>query len=215
MSARRGGACFVIADVQRDLLAARAVGARPPPEADLIVDQLVELVVSVVVVSVVIPRVAVGRPGVPGLLHLGERQHRLASRSPSRIAQQRGPFRIGALEPTPVQASLGVLVVKQVHQPAGRIEGRTAISWGGPRAEVLGQAVRQFADRSGSLRVPLACGQQVEGERHPVSGPDGHDLVPAVGIERDEAQLLLRRTVALALPGMVDDQLSASVRGRQ
>jgi hypothetical protein len=43
----------------------------------------------------------------------GERQHRVAPGLLGRGAYQRGSLRVGALEPAPVQASLGVFVVEQ------------------------------------------------------------------------------------------------------
>src|SRR5207245_1994923 len=93
--ARGAGTHLGVGDIQRDRLTARAVRAGPPAEGDLVVYQVIELVLIVVaapvpggvvvvvflflvVIVVVVPRVAVGRPGVPCLLHLGERQHRLA-----------------------------------------------------------------------------------------------------------------------------------------
>src|SRR6516162_9734271 len=48
------------------------------------------------------------RPGVPGLLDLGEREYRLAPRILSGGPQQRGPSGVGALEPVPAQPGLGV-----------------------------------------------------------------------------------------------------------
>jgi hypothetical protein len=102
--------------------------AGPPAEGDLVVDQFIELkvggvltraavtvvlvLVLVLVVVVLVPPVAVGWQGVPGLLHLGECQHRLAPGLLRRSAHQRRPLRVGALEPAPVQAPLGVLVVE-------------------------------------------------------------------------------------------------------
>jgi hypothetical protein len=73
--------------------------------------------ILVVVIVVVVPRITAGRPGVPCLLHLGERQHRLAPGTLRGGAQQRGALGVNAFEPTPIQAPLGVLVIEQVDQP--------------------------------------------------------------------------------------------------
>ena len=62
--------------------------------------------ILVVVIVVVIPRVAVRGPGIPCLLHLGKRQHRLAPGTLRGDAQQRGALCVDAFEPVPVQASL-------------------------------------------------------------------------------------------------------------
>ena len=51
------------------------------------------------VIVVVVPRVLVRRPGIPGFLHLGERQHRLAPGPLRGGAQQRGALCVHALEP--------------------------------------------------------------------------------------------------------------------
>ena len=223
--------------MQRYRLAARAVRAGPPAEGDLVVDQIIELVVIVVaapvpgcvvvavpllvvvlllvVIVVVVPRITAGRPGVPCLLHLGERQHRLAPGTLRGGAQQRGAFCVSAFEPVPVQAPLGVLVVQQVDEPVRRVKVGAAIASHGGRGEVLGEAVRQVGDRPGSLRAGLAVREQVERQRHPVPGLHGFDLVTAVGVKRDERQLLLRRPVRDALAAVLDDQLPARVRRRQ
>jgi hypothetical protein len=167
------------------------------------------------VVVVVVPWILVRGPCVPGLLHFGERQHCLAPGLLRGGAQQRGAPRVGTFDPVPVQAPLGVLVVQQVHEPLRQVEVPASVARGGWGGEVLGQAVRQLGDRADCLRRRLIAGQQVERERHPVSGPDRRDLTPAVGVERDEGQLLLGRAVGLALPGVADDQFPAGVRRRQ
>src|SRR5205814_7125770 len=141
--------------------AARAIRAGPPAEGDLIVDQLIELVVIAVaapvpgdavavvvllvfilllaVIVVVVPRFAVGGPGVPRLLHLGERKHRLTPGTLRGGAQQRGALRVSSLEPVPAQALLGVLVIEQKDQPVRRVEAGAAITSRGGRGEVPGE----------------------------------------------------------------------------
>jgi hypothetical protein len=235
--ARGGGTHLGVGDVQRYRLAARAVRAGPPAEGDLVVDQLVELVVIVVaapapgdaavvvgplvvfillvVIVVVVPRFADGGPGVPRLLHLGERQHRLTPGTLRGGAQQRGALCVSSLEPVPAQALLRVLVVEQKDQPVRGVEAAEAITSRGGRGEVPGEAVRQVGDRPGSLHVRLAVREQVERQRHPVPGLQGLDLVTAVRVERNERQLLPRHPVRDALAAMLHDQFPARMRRRQ
>ena len=156
-----------------------------------------------------------GRQGVPGLLHLGEREHRLAPGPLGRGAHQIGTLHVGALESTPAQAPLGVLVVEQEDQPVRRTEVAAAVPQGGWCREVFGQAVHQLGGGVCLGSRGVGGGEQVEREHHPVPGPDGRDLVTAVGVERDEGQLLLRRAVGDALPSVVDDQFPTGVRRRQ
>ena len=78
-----------------------------------------------------VPRFAVGGPGVPRLLHLGERKHRLTPGTLRGGAQQRGALCVSSLEPVPAQAPLGVLVVEQVNEPVrrGRVRCGHNVAW--------------------------------------------------------------------------------------
>ncbi len=116
--ARSGGTDLMVRDVQRDRLTT-IVLVSPPAQGDLVVDQRPQFVVLGDLFVVVGDLVVVGtviRVGVPGLPHLRQRQHRLAPGLLRRGAHQRGPLCVDTLEPTPAQAALRVLVVKQEHK---------------------------------------------------------------------------------------------------
>lgn len=56
----------------------------------------------------------------PGLVYIGERKYQLASAALRSRPQRGRPSSIVSLEIMPAETALGVLVVKEIDQPAGR-----------------------------------------------------------------------------------------------
>lgn len=227
-----------VVDAGCDGLRPAAAGSNPVAQLDAAIDELDQFVavlvapgivpgfVVIIVIAIVVVAPGPPTPAVavvvvlagPGLVHVGQREKYFAVEPPSHLLKRCSARRIGVLEPVPGEPALRVLMVEQIDETVGRLTIAVVAPAvrQGSLEEVAHEPAQNVHPRLGGSGCHRASFRdQVAGQHDAVTLLDRTDFVTAIGVERDQRELLVGTADPPFLVVMLDHKAAARELRRQ